>query len=183
MPAPSGSTAVFGFSYQFESDVPDLAPPSQDLAQGVETELLLMLPGTILASKYIAPPSYGTTSNSPVAMDATNAKLTFTAPHSGNVLLQESCEWGVSNVATGIGLVWATSATANTGLVGSEVYTGSIGTATFATAYKVLEHYWTGLTPGTPYTVYLQWYAGTNPYSVYCGNTGQQALILKAIAL
>ena len=37
MPAPSGATPEYGFPYLLESDVPDVATASQDLAQAVET--------------------------------------------------------------------------------------------------------------------------------------------------
>lgn len=39
MPSPSGATSHFGFPYLLESDIPDVATASQDLAQAVENAL------------------------------------------------------------------------------------------------------------------------------------------------
>ena len=39
MPAPSGSTTHYGFAYLLESDVPDIATASEDLAVAVDSEI------------------------------------------------------------------------------------------------------------------------------------------------
>lgn len=46
MPAPSGSTPTYGFPYLLESDVPDVATASEDLALAIETEFLATIPPT-----------------------------------------------------------------------------------------------------------------------------------------
>ena len=180
MPSPSGSTAKYGFPYLLESDVPDVATASQLLAQGVENEIIVVTqqPGTILASKRIASANYNATVASYTCIDSTNAKLTFVAPPSGNVLMQESSLWNVGTAAEVLLLQWSIGTTNNTNMVGSGIKSGALINAQFL----IFEHVITGLTAGTSYTLALQWAYGIAAGGMNAGN-GTNDLVLKAIAL
>lgn len=180
MPAPSGSTSKYGFPYLLESDAPDIATASQDLAQAVETEIALVAnaPGMIVASQYIATPNYNATTGIYQCIDSTNAKLTVVAPPSGKLLLTESTLWNCGTSGEGILLTWSNGTSNNTGLIGSVARTGPISSPVFMT----LEHYVSGLTPGTTYTLALQWAYYGSAGGMNAG-AGLQVMVLKAIAL
>ena len=93
--------------------------------------------------------TYSTTSTSLTAIDATNLALTFTAPSSGNVLVETE---GVYSSAAGIGgyvgVLSASSPIGNSGLV---LQTST----TIRVRYSFLV---TGLTAGSSYTFQLAWF-------------------------
>lgn len=137
-----------------------------------------MTPGQILAYKRIITPTYAGATGAFACMDSTNAVLTITAPSSGKVLLQESTLWNVATSTEVLQLQWSNGTTNNTGLLGSPARTGALVNSQFLE----LEHVVTGLTPGTSYTLALQWC-----YTIAAGGSsaggGVTDLVLKAIAL
>ena len=134
--------------------------------------------GVILAYKQIVSPNYNANTGTYACIDSTNAILTFTAPKSGNVLLQESSLFNVGSASEILVFQWSQGTTNNSGLIGHAVRTGSLVNGQFL----LLEHVITGLTPGQSYTVALQWaYAGASG-GMNAGN-GNTDLVLKALSL
>jgi hypothetical protein len=96
MPAPSGATAKYAFPYLLESDVPDVATASQDLAQQVETEAAnsaqslrqaassLVLPGPILTTDLVVSATSTPSMSVNVSTGGAWVPGTILAPQQGN---------------------------------------------------------------------------------------------------
>lgn len=80
MPAPSGATAKYGFPYLLETDVPDVATASQDLAQQVETQVANIAQSTRQASSSLVLPGPILTTDLAVSATATPSMSVNVAP-------------------------------------------------------------------------------------------------------
>jgi len=122
-------------------------------------------PGQILASTRIANPTYSIAAASFAVIDATNVRLTFTAPGSGSVALRSQVLYGgTGGTNQRVTIMWSSAATAGANAITDNIQTDLPNSSS---GYRLVDNpAWQNLTPGQSYTAYMQWLLTTGGGSV-----------------